>query len=61
MTVAFADDVRENGGAVLVRFEVMKRTIYSPIARIGVPGTLPSFLGTGVSRREDKADVTRGP
>jgi len=41
----FADDVRENGGAV---------------GRPGVPGTPESFLGSGESFLDDKADATRG-
>lgn len=44
--VVFADEVREKGGA---------------IARPGVLGMLASFLGSGESFREDKADDTRGP
>lgn len=46
VAVVFADDVRENGGA---------------IGRLGVPGILGSFPGTGESFRDDRADANRGP
>lgn len=61
MTVAFAEDVRENGGAVVVSTGAVLRTNALPIARLGVLGMLPSFLGIGESFRFDRADAIRGP
>jgi hypothetical protein len=61
VTVVFADDVRENGGAVEVSLQAFFGDIgASPVGRPGVPGTLGSFLGIGESLREDRADATRG-
>lgn len=63
VAVVFADDVRENGGAT----EGGQSTSLFwdidtlPVGRLGVPGTLGSFLGTGESFRDDRADANRGP
>lgn len=59
--VVFADDVRENGGAVLVNLRACGRILNQalPVGRPGVPGTLGSFLGMGESLREEIADATR--
>jgi hypothetical protein len=63
VAVVFADDVRENGGATE---RGQSNSLFwdidtLPIGRLGVPGTLGSFPGTGESFRDDRADANRGP
>jgi hypothetical protein len=55
----FADDVRD----ITVEVNISWRSYIGalPFGRLGVLGTLESFLGIGESLREDKADPIRGP
>lgn len=63
VTVVFADEVRENGGAAERGQCTSLIWIIGalPVGRLGVPGTLGSFRGVEVSLREERVDAIRGP